>query len=68
MTVIKKPDLITYGTPPSESMRLPEPYEIYIESYSECPWSLPYEKKLYVNGTAWTNAAFGKWMVWDEAT
>jgi hypothetical protein len=43
MTVIKKPDLNTYGTPPSVSMRLPETYDVDLSASSECPWGLPYE-------------------------
>lgn len=68
MRVVKKPDIITSGTPPSVSRRLPAPYEIGLASYSVCPWGLPYQKILYINGTAWTDAAFGTWMVWDSDT
>jgi hypothetical protein len=68
MTVIKKPDLITKGTPPNVSMRLPETYDIDLSKMSECPWGLDYTKKLYINGTLWTDAAYGKWMVWDDST
>jgi hypothetical protein len=68
MTVIKKPDLVTYGTPSDESKRLPETSKIDLSYYSECPWKLSYEKRLYINGTLWTDAAFGKWMTWNDTT
>ena len=54
--------------PVEETRRLPEHYEVDITSFSYCKWDLPYSKTLYINGTAWTDAAFGKWVQWDEDT
>jgi len=62
MKVIIKPDLVTTGVPNSETRRLPEPYSVVISSLSYCPWDLAYSKKLYINTTAWTDAAYGKWV------
>ena len=59
MNVIQKPSLDIAGAPDFESLRLPSEYIVSLEPYSSCPWNLPYSKKLYVNGTAWTNALYG---------
>jgi hypothetical protein len=58
--------LVVTGGPDPYTFRLPEEYTTSLLAFSSCPWNLPYTKTLLVNGTAWTDAKYGTWMVWDE--